>query len=254
MKLKIRISNLRLLAGFFALLIFSSAIIPNELLKVSNKLKERKYKIKVRVDLYEDGQTKNNIIESQEMSVNVWGKNMHYRAGNTEAFATNKYQIVIDHKQKIILINKAPKDKKDKNLGDFDKVMGLNFDSLLNDLIKVQKVKKEGSATTYRIEHLSEDSDIDYTEYMIDTQKSILISSKTQYAIPLNKLMGNIRKDNISKKKPYISTHYETFEYTTIYNKLDFEYQKILQIDNKAKAVATKQYQTYKILNYLKVS
>jgi hypothetical protein len=244
----------KLLVLVFSFILLTGTTVPDEFLKMNNRLKERKYKIKVKVDLYEEGQTKGKIIESQEMSVSVWGNELHYLAGSTEAFGNEKYQIVIDHKQKIILINKSPKNKKSKKLGNLDQFLGFNFDSILSNVYKIKKIRSEGTIVTYRVDYVNKDSDILYSEYSIDSKTSILKNTGIQYAIPLPKILGSIRKDGTSKKKPYLDTQYETFEYISKYDKADFDFQKILQIDKKGKAIATKQYQTYKIINYLKVS
>lgn len=233
--------------------VFLSMTYPSELVKVIEKMKQKKYHLKVRMTLFDNGYSKNNILETKEMTVFAFGKYIHYVAGNTENYSDENYQLAIDHENKIILINKAVKEQKKKKSSMTDELMLLELDSAISNSFKITTIQKSTQNVTYKLKYLSEDSEIEFTELDIDTKQSKIKSSSIQYALPLQKLMGSISKDNKSKNKPYLKTEYTTFDYLETFNKDDFDFSKIIKIDKKGDFVLGPLYKNYKVVNYLKV-
>ena len=119
-----------------------------DLKKLSEKIANKRYTSKVKIFLYDDLSSKTPI-EIKQMELTTWDQFMHYKTEFIEAYTNNEIVVSINHKNKIILINKNLFNKKNSQANsllpfaldtNFNKMYKINVFN--NETIKLCKIHK----------------------------------------------------------------------------------------------------------------
>lgn len=246
LKLKRKVIRTQVLMYPVLFILFCSGNVPSEMKKMMELLKQKKYLTHVSIELFDNPKT-TKPVEKDEMSVVVWGNEIHYKSALVETFSTKACKISIDHQQRIILLNKPEKEIK-RAL--FQRLEPINFDSLLSGLYSIEVDAKTDHITRFRISYQLESSPIEYVLYSIDNRYFKPISIEIYYSKSLSQLMGSVFKKK-SGDKARMSIHYDRFEFLDKYPSKYFDYGSIIQIPGKGFPTLGSNYKGYELFNYL---
>jgi hypothetical protein len=221
---------------------------PSDLKTFSEKLAQRKYKTSISINLFQNGDKK-KLIENKHVDISIWDKHIHYKTDVLESFSNDKVQIVINHEQKVILVNKNIYEKPSKFT---EKIMPLLLDTLSANYYDIKEIKKSAN-TIFRIRNKKEKDRVNYALFEIDNKTYVPQSIEIIYSQSLDDLTSSfIKKKKVVEENPVMVITYQNFEYLKKINPDEYDFNAFLSIDKKNNAVLTKKYSSYKLINYLK--
>lgn len=231
------------------LLILTSWDVPNDIRDLGAKISQKRYHTNLNIFLLKDIKMKDTI-EKQQVEFRVFNNYLCYKIKNYEAYANPKYGFVVDHTNKIIIINDNRPGKPFKvNI----KMDMINIDTLLTMEYEFKLAKNSPNSKTYVISTSDPKKEIDYLYYTFNP--TLLIPQKIflKYNKNLDYLLSNVRNDKAEKneQKPILVMVYNNFEYDNLFVAEHYQHDHILKIDKKNKAIVADKYKNYKIFNYL---
>jgi hypothetical protein len=221
--------------------------ITQDLTNLSLKLAEHKYEAEVELTLFQ-GDAAKTVLEKKHMSISTWKNKMYFKAGDMEFIANEHVQVTINHKAKVILINKNNLDKTSQIVKQMIPVI---FDSLLEQKANLKELSVNGELHTIRITHSIEQSKVSYVDFTYSDQTYSPSQYIIQYKYPLEEVFGQQSNTNTSSGElPQLKLEYKVFKYLNEPSKVRFDISKycLKQEDGSYKKNAA--FQQYELLDY----
>ena len=217
-----------------------------ELKNLSEKIANKRYTSKVNIYLYDDLSSKTPI-EIKQMEMTTWDQFMHYKTEFMEAFTNNEMMVSINHKNKIILINKNLFNKKNSQA---NSLLPFALDTNINKMYKISVFNNETAQKTFVLTNQIDGNSISKMLFKIDTKQIKPMSCEIFYAEELDQLVGKI-KPKKENKKPRLLMDFAVFEYNTKFNADQFKFNDILISMNNKNFKLTEKYKDYELHNNL---
>lgn len=218
--------------------------------KIANQLQKRKYKAHLHITFFNDYNAKTPL-DDKEISIVVYDKQIHYKAGPVEAFTTEAYYVAIDHSNKTLLINKGIKSAKGKTappMGQayIDSILAMGFNPVL--------VSNTSTTSTWRLTPASKQNTIAFADFTYDNINYTPKKIELYYKVPLQKLFGlypNQQNDERvnRKQKPKMVIDYTRFELLNQPETNSFDFSNYIKI-SKGKPEKGPLAQAYKLIDF----
>lgn len=200
--------------------------------KITDQLQARKYKAELQVTFFNNYATINPL-DKKEITISVYDRYIHYKAGPAEAFASPNYYLAIDHKDKTLIVNTGVKSKKGKS----SPIDQLFLDSIIGLAYNPELLITTPTSKTWRITPAIKGHSIAYADFTYNTSNYTPKKLVIYYNIPLEKLFGlfpfqkNDEEVN-RKQKPKLVIDYTVFEILTKSDVNSFDFSNFIKFNN----------------------
>lgn len=228
-------------------LLFCSAIVPNEFKTLTNKMLEKRYESVLQLKLFTDN-TKSNLIEENQIEFRIWDNHIHYKFNEIEVFSDNYFNIVVYHEMKTILINRRISKVKKVSLKlPLEDLM----DSSILSLYQIKLIKNNGSELTYLIKEDEGLTEFEHLKYSLNVKENKPIYFEMVYRENLNELLGKRVQKYDKNSKPVMQGTYTVFNYLTTFKKENFDYSNVLTINKDGRHFLKPMFKEYTVYNYV---
>lgn len=221
--------------------------ITQDLTTLSLKIAEHKYEAEVELTLLQ-GDAAKTVLEKKHMSISTWKNNMYFKAGDMEFIANDHIQMTINHKAKVILINKNTIEKTSQIVKQMIPVI---FDSLLGQTANLKEVTVNGEFHTIRITHSIEQSKVSFVDFTYSNQTYSPSQYIIQYKYPIEEVFGQQPSSNASNGElPQLRMDYTMFKYLTEPTKGRYDITKYCLKQKDGSYKKNGAFQQYELLDY----
>ncbi|HSH64199.1 MAG TPA: hypothetical protein VLB84_00025 [Bacteroidia bacterium] len=245
--------------GFLGLLLFSTMVKAQanleDLEKINQTYKTSSgYHFDLRYSLFKDYQT---AVETEgfNMSVSANNKDYYCKRSDNEVLLNEHYALVVDHDNKVILIENARKNERKKN----QKMEWKELDTLLQKMSEVLKKdidKIAGEQEIEAIQNKMSESENQYVFNYSTGEYTRVVLSYHPSTFHIKKVTMYYRekmqlKDGETRATPRIEITYVDTDLNPEFDKKLFSERKYVHVKKDGKLELTAALQNYKVINHL---
>lgn len=236
----------------FFLLVFNlvstAQIFKKDMQQAKNTFKG-KLKFDLAYNLYASSSNKSKAVQSYTGKYYIWDEMSSYRSDDLDLITNHKLHLSVDHKMKVVLINKVNKGNKSNKL--MDELSHLLNDSQRTKFFKDSLLFSDSISRKWRVFFKKDLFGLVYIDVMLKLPEYQIVQVSYQYSKTFQALF-NEAPDGVSPQaKPFLEINFNN------YNKLTeterdriFAESSFISLDNKGKATLMSPYKDYELSNY----